>query len=93
MDTPKKQQFTATVGVKISLVTLILMDYLLRNVPIETFNILFESTQNKQPYGNENIITEVKRRRKNAMAITNMLQLFRILTYSPLTLLKVSRYT
>ena len=30
------------------------------NVPIETFNVLFESTQNKQQYGTKITYTEVR---------------------------------
>ena len=40
-----------------------------QNVPIETFNISFESTQNMQPYGTKITCTEVK---KKVMAITNI---------------------
>ena len=34
--------------------------YLLKNVPIETFSISFESTQNKQRYGMKITCTEVR---------------------------------
>ena len=34
--------------------------YLLRNVPIETFNILFQSTFNKQQYGSQITCIEVR---------------------------------
>ena len=33
-----------------------------KNVPIETFNILFESTQNEQQYSNKFSCTEVRER-------------------------------
>ena len=47
------------------------------NVPIETFSISFESTQNKQQYGTKITSTEV---RKKAMVITNVLKLLSFLT-------------
>ena len=36
-----------------------------KNVPIETFNISFESTQNKQQYGTNLTCTEVRLEEKN----------------------------
>ena len=54
--------------------------YSKKNVPIETFNISFESTQNKQQYGTK--ITYLWEREEKIMAITNLL-IFMVLTYSP----------
>ena len=47
---------------------------LLENVPIETFNISFESTQNKQQYGTKITCTEA--RTKVMVVRRNVIQLF-----------------
>ena len=73
MDTPQNAGFFfvihACVGydcfkleVQISSMTLMLVHVSSENVPIETFNISFESTQNKQHYGTKITCTEVRKK-------------------------------
>ena len=40
------------------------LDIFQENVPIETFNISFESTQNKQQHGTKITCTEVRKKEK-----------------------------
>ena len=58
------------------------------NVPIETFNISFESTRNKQQYGTKITCTEVRSGGVGGdlwrlEMFSNFFKLFRVLTYSP----------
>ena len=58
------------------------------NVPIESFNISFESTQNKQLYVTKITYTEVRGRGGGVMVssliVTTLFQFFVVLTSSPL---------
>ena len=52
-----------TLGCRFFLATLMLVMYLLKKVPVETFNTSFESTKNKKQYGTKITCTEARKKK------------------------------
>ena len=60
-----------------------------RDVPIQTFNILFESTQNREQYGTKITCTAVRK----VMEITKMLNFLVIVTnIEPFTMCSMAQF-